>query len=151
MIITVAAIGGGFAWAGTLSGSGPAARGGPSRPATLTAHTGGVTGYIDPCQGIGIDIGLPYAAGTVTALRGRETWKLVRSESNRTYQTYRMVLPTAVAARQHVGENQKFSFDLPPGRYVLVGRYDRGNFETFLDVTIAAGTVLHRDLPDLCK
>lgn len=149
-IVAAVAIGGGFAAAGVLSGSGPAARDGLGRSTPLAAHTGRVTGYIDPCEGI--DIGLPYAAGTVTALRGRQTWKLVASESNRTYQTYRLVLPAAVAAREHVSQNQTFSFDLAPGRYVLVGRYDDGGGgATYADVTIAAGTVLHRDLPDLCK
>jgi hypothetical protein len=103
-----------------------------------------VTGYIDPCEGIPIARS-PYAAGTVTALRGRETWKPAG------HGTWRPQLPAAVAARQHVGENQKFYFDLPPGRYVLVARYDRGNATTLLDVSIAAGRVLHRDLPNLCK
>ena len=78
------------------------------------------------------------------ALRGRETWK---PDGHGTYQ---LQLPATVAARQHVGENQKFYFDLAPGRYVLVARYDRGNGMSFLDVSIAAGRVLHRDVPNLC-
>lgn len=143
MIITAAALGGSFAGAGALFGSGPAARGGPSRPAPLTAHTGGVTGYIDPCEGI--NTGLPYAAGTVTALRGQATWEPAGDR------TYRLQLPATVAARQHVGQNRKFYFHLAPGRYVIVARYDRGNAMTFLDVSIVAGRVLHRDLPNVCK
>ena len=145
VIIIAAALGGGLAGAGALSGSGPAARGSHSRPIPLTAHTGGVTGYIDPCEGILIGTGLPYAAGTVTALRGRETWKPGGDG------TYRLQLPPTVAARQHIAQNRKFYFDLAPGRYVLVARYDRGNAMTFLDVSIVAGRVLHRDLPNLCK
>jgi hypothetical protein len=142
-VITIsAALGGGLAGAGALSGSGPAARGGPSQSLPLTARTGGVTGYIDPCEAI--STGLPYAAGTVTALRGQETWEPAGDG------TYRLQLPATVAARQHVGQNQKFYFDLAPGRYVLVARYDRGIAMTFLDVSIVAGRVLHRDLPDLC-
>jgi hypothetical protein len=143
VMVIAAAIGGGLAGAGALSGGGPAVR-------------AEVTGYIDPCEGMGIGMRyaartLPYAAGTVTALRGSQTWKLVRGESNATYQTYRLVLPAAVAARQHVSQNRRFSFELPPGDYVLVGRYDDGSGTTYLDVTIAAGRVLHRDLPNLCK
>jgi hypothetical protein len=148
-LIVAAAAGGGFAWAGALSGGKPADQGSPSpspsrsQPAPLTAHTGGVTGYIDPCEGVGT--GLPYAAGTVMALRGRETWKPDG------HGTDRLQFPAAVAARQHVGESHKFDFDLAPGQYVLVARYDRGNGMTFLDVSVAAGRVLDRDLPDLCK
>jgi hypothetical protein len=142
VIIISAALGGGFAGAGALHGSRPAARGGPSRPASLTAHTGGVTGYIDPCEAL--TAGLPYAAGTVTALRGQETWEPAGDG------TYRLQLPATVAARQHVGQNRKFYFDLAPGRYVIVARYDRDNAMTFLDVSIVAGRVLHQDLPDVC-
>ncbi len=147
VIIAAVTIGGGLAWAGALSGSGPRARGVPSRPAPLTAHNGAVTGYIDPCEGL--PVRLPFAAGTVTALRGSQTWKL--AGDNGTYQTYRLQLPATVAARQRVGQNQKFYLDLPPGRYVLVGRDSRGDVTTYLDVTISAGRVLHRDLPNLCK
>ena len=142
-LIVAAAAGGGFAGTGALSGSRPAAGSSPGQSAPLTARTGGVTGYIDPCEGI--DIGLPYAAGTVTALRGQETWKPDG------HGTDRLQFPATVAARQHVGANHKFHFDLAPGQYVLLARYDRGNGTSFLDVSIAAGRVLHRDLPDLCK
>lgn len=144
VIIIAAAVGGGLAGAGALSGSGPAARGGPGRPASVGAQVGGVTGYIDTCQGI-LTAASPYAAGTVTAFRGWETLKPVG------HGTYRLQFPAAIAARQHVSENQKFYFDLPPGRYVLVARYDRGNAMTFRDVSISAGQVLHRDLPNTCK
>lgn len=142
-VLIIAAIGGGLAGTGTWSGSRPAAPSGPGRPAPLTAHTGEVTGYIDPCEGV--NVGLPYAAGTVTALRGTETWKPDGPG------TWRLQFPADVAARQHIGENQEFNFDLAPGRYVLVARYDRGNAMSFLDVSIAAGRILHRDLPNLCK
>ncbi len=152
MIMIAAAVGGGLAGAAVLSGSGATAHSGASHPAPLATHTGVVTGYIDPCQGLGIQRGpMPYAAGTVTALHGRQTWKLVAGESNRTYQTYRLVLPTAVAARQHVSQNQKFSLDLPPGQYVLVARYDDGGGITFLDVSVTAGRVLHRNFPNVCS
>lgn len=141
-LVVAVAVGAGIAWTGGFSGSRPAS-GSPGQPARLTAHTGEVTGYIDPCEGI--DIGLPYAAGTVTALSGRPTWKPDG------HGTSRLQLPATVAARQHVDENHTFRFDLAPGQYVLMARYDGGNAVSFLDVTIAAGRDLNRNLPDLCK
>ena len=78
-------------------------------------------------------------------LANKETWKPGGDG------TYRLQLPPAVAARQHVGQNRKFYFDLAPGRYVLAARYDRGNAMTFLDVSVVAGRVLDRNLPNLCK
>jgi len=88
---------------------------------------------------------MPYAAGTVTARRGRQT--SVADGPG----TYRLRLPASVAARQHVRENQAFSFDLPSGQYVLVARYDSANILSFVDVTVAAGRVLHQNFPDMCK
>ena len=149
MIITAAALGGGLAAAGALSGNAPAPRSGPgpvsvpSRHAPLVAQAGTVTGYIEACTGLPVQ--LPYAAGTVTALPGQVTWAPPGAGFSRPR------FPTAVAAQQHVGQNQQFSLHLPPGQYVLVGHYDRGNTTTFLDVSIVAGQVLHRDLPDPCK
>jgi len=143
-LIVVAAVGDCFAAMVALSGSSPAPPGHLGPPAPRPARTGGVTGYIDPCEGLPIQ-GLPYAAGTVTALRGRETWKPDGPG------TSRLQLPATVAARQHVGETQRFTFDLAPGQNVLVARYQNGNAMSFLDVSIAAGRVLHRDLPNLCS
>ena len=51
-------------------------------------------------------MGLPYAAGTVTALRGRETWKPDGPG------TWRLQLPATVAARQHVAEDHQYSLIL---------------------------------------
>jgi hypothetical protein len=143
-LIVVAAVAGCFAAMVALSGSNPAPPGHLSPPAPLTARAGEVTGYIDPCEGLPIQ-GLPYAAGTVTALRGQQTWKPDGPG------TSRLQLPATVAARQHVGANQAFSFDLAPGQYVLVARYQTGNAMSFLAVSVAAGQVLHRDLPNLCR
>jgi hypothetical protein len=143
-LITIAAVaGGGLAGLSALSGGGPAARSGPGRLVLPNARTGEVTGYIDPCEAIGV--GLPYAAGTVTALRGTQTW---RPDGDG---TYRLQLPAAVAASEHVGQNQMFSFRLAPGRYVIVGRYGTGDGMTFLDVSVVVGQVLRQNLPDICK
>jgi hypothetical protein len=127
LIMIAAVAGGGLAGLSAVSGG----------------RTGEVTGYIDPCEAIGV--GMPYAAGTVTALRGTQTWKPAGDGS------YRLQLPAAVAASEHVGQNQMFSFRLAPGRYVVVGHYGSGGGMTFLDVTVVLGRVLRQNLPDDCK
>jgi len=149
-VITIAAaLGGGLAAAGALSGSVPAPRSVPGpasvpgRHAPLAAQAGTVTGYIDACTGLGL--ALPYAAGTVTALPGQVTWVPAGAGTSRPR------FPAVVAARQHVGQDQRFSFQLAPGDYVLVGHYDAGNTTTYVDVAVVAGQVLQRDLPNLCK
>jgi hypothetical protein len=141
VIITAAALGGGLAAAGALSSRGPAPHSAPA-PVSL-ADTGTVTGYIDACTGLALL--QPYAAGTVMALPGQVTWAPAGAGFSRPR------FPATFVAEQHVGQDQQFSFHLAPGHYVLVGHYDRGNTTTFLDVSIVAGQVLHRDLPDLCK
>jgi hypothetical protein len=143
-IIVAAAVGGGLIATGVFTGSRPVTRIGLQRPVPLAARTGAVTGYIDACEGV--EVTRPYhAAGTVTALRGRLTWK----DNSRGTRPLR--LPATAAARQRVAEGQAFSFDLAVGQYALVVRDGGGNVLSFVDVTVTAGRVLHRDLPNLCK
>jgi hypothetical protein len=81
----------------------------------------------------------------VTALRGVEQLRPVPGGEAQ-------VLPTDVAARQHVNENEAFRFALVPGRYVIMAAYDdSGGMQTFLDVDLQPGATLHRNLPDVCK
>ena len=47
-----------------------------------------VVGGIDPCEGIPVHDAPKYAAGTVTVLKGRITWKRIDSQDKR------MVFPT---------------------------------------------------------
>jgi hypothetical protein len=112
-----------------------------------TSKDSAVTGYIEPCVGARI-VGasaLPHAAGTVTALRGRERLRKVADG-------FQQVLPTSVAARVHVDENQPFRLKLAAGDYVLVGSYDdRGSGTTYLSLTLPRHTTLHRNLPNICK
>jgi hypothetical protein len=103
-----------------------------------------VTGYIDACEGMAVQ-GPRHAAGTVTALRGRQTW------TDNGHGTYRLQLPATAAARQHVATGQAFSLDLAAGRYVLVVGGSGGSVLSFVGVSVAAGRVLHQDLPNLCK
>jgi hypothetical protein len=86
------------------------------------------------------------AAATVEALGGQEYLKPVGDG------TYRVVLPTMVAARDRVSQNQKFLLDhLAAGRYVILAQYSGGNVSTSLDVSVAPGQVAEIDLPNTCK
>jgi hypothetical protein len=110
-------------------------------------RSGVVTGYIEPCIG-SVGFGSPappYAAGTVTALRGKTQLRKVADG-------YKEVLPTSVARRTHVKTNEAFRLKLKPGDYVLVGAYDEpGAGTTILSLTVRDGDTLRRNLPDSCK
>jgi hypothetical protein len=145
--IVAAAIGGSLVMTGVLDG-GRTTGGGPGRPLPLPARSGEVTGYLDPCIGAvlpGPGNTPAFAAGTVTALRGRQTWK-------RTADGYQLRLPaTAPAAREHVATNQAFALGLPAGGYTLVARYDDGSGLNVIDVNVRAGQVVRQNFPDICK
>jgi hypothetical protein len=113
--------------------------------------TGAVTGYIQPCNGLGIPLHtstgalLFSATVTVEALRGQEYLKPVG------HGTWLLVLPALVAAQESVTQNQQFRFGhLAPGRYVIRARYSGGNVSTYLNVLVAAGKVVDVDLPNTC-
>jgi hypothetical protein len=147
-VVVAVAIGGGLVVTGVFNG-GRTTGGGPGRPLPLAARTGEVTGYLDPCIGAvlpGRRNTPAFAAGTVTALRGLETWK--RSANG--YQQLRLPA-TAPAAREHVAENQAFALNLPAAQYTLVARYDGGNGVNFINVTVRAGHVVRQNFPDICK
>jgi hypothetical protein len=121
------------------------------QPITGVARTGAVTGYIQPCDGLGVPLytstgaRLFSAAALVEALPGQ------RHSETAADGTYRVVLPTAVAARERVSQNQEFRLDhLAPGRYVILADYTGGNVSTFLDVSVAPGKVAEVDLPNTC-
>jgi hypothetical protein len=116
------------------------------------AQTGAITGYIQPCQGLPFPLyastgaRLFSAAATVEALSGQEYLKPAGDG------TYQVVLPTVVAERERVSQNQKFRLDhLAPGRYVILAQYTGGNVSTSLDVSVAPGKVAEVDLPNTCK
>lgn len=104
-----------------------------------------MTGFIEPCVGVSSHR-MPYAAGTVVALRGVERLRPIRAGEEQ------VVLPTAVAARQHVNQNQRFRFVLAPGPYVLVATYaESGAGRTFLDLRVTSGATVQQNLRDICK
>ena len=121
----------------------------PARPAILT---GTVVGHLDACFALPV-WPARVTPGTVTAVRGTIAWKRVLPG------TWREILPDGPAiARAHISDNyhQVFRFALPPGKYVLIGRWDKvsypaGTAGTTTEVSVSAGTTLHADLPDDCK
>lgn len=114
-------------------------------PVESHARVGAVTGYIDPCFALPPRGQLPYAAGTVVVHRGREHLKPAGPG------WYRIVLGTVVS-QQHIRQNQRFLFvNLPPGQYVLAAVRDHSNVTSTLDVSITAGEVVHRNIPNTCK
>jgi hypothetical protein len=123
----------------------------PSRALPWVAGTGAVTGYIQPCSGLGSPMytstgaRLFSAAAVVEARPGQTSVKPVG------HGVYQMVLPTVVVARERVGQNQRFRLgNLVPGRYVILARYTGGNVSTLLEVTVAPGQVAEVDLPNTC-
>jgi hypothetical protein len=119
------------------------------RLAAPAAATGIVTGHLAACFGIPPANGRRVTPGTVVALRGHITWKPTAPG------TWMIVYPKGPAvASQHISDNydQTFRFALPPGHYVLAGRYDPGpGYDTSREVTVIAGATLRVDLPSLCK
>ena len=123
----------------------------PSLVLPWVAATGVVTGYIQPCSGTGFPVDtstgarLFSAAAVVEALPGQKHLKPAGDG------IYRVVLPSVVAARERVSQNQRFRLDdLAPGRYVILAQYAGGNASTSLDVSVASGQVADVELPDAC-
>jgi hypothetical protein len=121
-------------------------------------RTGTVVGHLDACYGLPQLPGrpLPVTPGTVTAVRGTVSWKPAGPG------TWREIMPNGpVLAKAHISDNyhQVFRFALPPGKYLLIGRYDGSRNDgvsypghtTVTEVSVSAGTTLHADLPNDCK
>lgn len=115
-------------------------------------ETGAVIGYIRPCSGTGFPVDtstgarLFSAAALVEALPGQEHPETAADG------TYRVVLPTVVASRERVSQNEAFELDdLARGRYVILARYAGSNASTYRNVSVAPGRVVMVDLPDTCK
>ena len=129
----------------------PIAGGVPGRALPWAIGTGAVTGYIRPCSGTGFPVDpstgarLFSAAALVEALPGQAHPDTAADG------TYRVVLPTLVASRERVSQNEAFEFDdLTPGRYVVLAQYAGDNLSTYVNVSVAPGQVVMVDLPDTC-
>jgi hypothetical protein len=121
-----------------------------SRPrAEAAAVTGIVTGRLSACFAIAPrNRPLPVTPGTVVVLPGRITWKPIGPGSEQ------LIFPKGpVPAQEHISDNyhQTFRFVLPPGQYVIAGRYGAAtSYYAFSQVTVAAGTVVRVNLPNVC-
>jgi hypothetical protein len=86
------------------------------------------------------------AAALVEALAGQQ--HIVTAPDG----SYWVGLPTVVASRERVSQNQAFVFEgLAPGRYVILAQYAGGNASTYVDVSVAPGQVVTVELPETCK
>lgn len=122
----------------------------PAPTGASIASLGVVIGHLDACAAL--PSGRPVTPGMVTVYLGKETWKRTGHGG------YQLVLPKTAVAHQYISNNysQTFSFTLPPGRYVIVGRYKaeapaKVGALTFSQVTIGIGQLVHADLPNLCE
>ena len=129
-----------------------AAARGDQHPAGLAAGTGIVTGHLPACFGIAPTTKPgPVTPGTVVVLRGKITWKPDGPAA------WHVVFPNGPAvASEHISDNydQTFRFALPPGHYVLAGRYGPSTgseYATFREITVTAGAAIRAELPDVCK
>ena len=121
------------------------------RPALPVVGMGIVTGHLAACFGIAPPNWQQHSTpGTGVALRGKPTWKPDGPG------TWRVVFPKGLpVASEHISDNynQTYRFALPPGHYVLVGRYDYDSgsgYGTFSEVTVTAGRFFRVDLPNRC-
>jgi len=97
---------------------------------------GVVSGGIIPCSGLPVTT--PHnAAGTVSALKGRITWRPVPHGQV-------SVFPTAIAAQEMVGQNATYRLVLDPGPYVLQAGYG------FTEITVQPGDDIYVDIPNMC-
>jgi|HubBroStandDraft_4_1064222.scaffolds.fasta_scaffold00954_5 hypothetical protein len=98
-----------------------------ARPSPIPPSVGTVTGYIDPCYGVG-PMTQPYYSGTVIAVQGGNP---VASEAVATGSAYR--------------------FYLVPGGYRLVAHNTPDRNNRWVDVTVVAGQITRQDIPNTCK
>jgi hypothetical protein len=138
-------------WLGS-SHRAPIAGGIPGRALPWAIGTGAVTGYIRPCSGTGFPVDastgvrLFSAAALVEALPGQAHPETAADG------TYRVVLPTLVASRERVSQNEAFELDdLTPGRYVILAQYAGDNLSTYVNVSVTPGQVVMVVLPNTCK
>jgi hypothetical protein len=118
----------------------------PSPSASIPAGDGVVVGGIDVCNGAGIGTVHGFMAGTVKVLRGKVA--LVPETGGITKQ----VLPSDQVASTRVAKNQKYSFTLPDGSYVLSVKYGGpGAYAPFVSVVVRLGRITQQNIPNLCS
>lgn len=116
------------------------------------AQTGAVTGYVRPCAGIGWPVDPSTGARVFSAAAVVEALPGLAHTQPGGPDPDQLVLPTAVAAREPVPQNEKFLLDqLAPGPYVILAHYAGSNATTFVEVIVAPGQVADVTLPDTCK
>ena len=111
----------------------------------MPAGKGVVSGGIAPCQGIILPDSPRYAAGTVTVLSGRVTWRRLDQASSVA------VLPRTVVAHVTLATNGTYQFVLDPGWYVLQAHYlPPAGVAPYVTVRVRSGTTSNIDIPNEC-
>lgn len=85
--------------------------------AARTARLAGIIGACDPLDNPGSP---PSQGGTVTVLRGQARSGPIMADGRE------FVLPATVVTMEQIKAGQRFSFQLVPGRYVLLARFHDG-------------------------
>lgn len=115
----------------------------------VPAYGARVTGAILRCEGIRLAPGeSPYVEGTVQVLGGNITWQ---PDANRS-DVLRDVLPSHAIAEQAVGFGDRYTFELPPGHYVLnVLHAPAGAYASqYVAVTLQPGDNRIVNIPNTC-
>lgn len=117
--------------------------------ACTPSSEGSVVGGVLPCLALAIaPPGPHYVAAIITVVKGSTSWKPSGAPG-----TFVVVFPATVVAKETVGTNETYSFDLPPGRYVLRASYLMSanvGVSAWADVTVTAGTTEYVDVSDRC-
>lgn len=121
----------------------------PTTEPTAQQEPGVMTGFLEQCVGRRRPGSppLPYATGTVFALRGAIRVQPIPGGDQE-------ILPTERVGRQHVDRNTPYRFVLPAGSYVIAFSYPWGpDLEPMagIDVTVLPGETVHMNLPNVCK
>jgi hypothetical protein len=115
----------------------------------VPSSVGRVSGGITRCEAL-TTRPLPgetrYVAGTVQVLRGDAAWVPDASDSAVLHD----VLPTEVVAQETVGFGERYSFDLPPGHYVLNRLVNAGSALQYTSFVLNPGEERTVNIPNTC-
>ncbi|MHB8323933.1 MAG: hypothetical protein ACYDHB_05845 [Candidatus Dormibacteria bacterium] len=146
-LAVASALAAGLFAAGCQPGLDGAATPAPPAPTTIPSGEGLITGGIDACFGVPPKQSPGFVAGTVIVFGGSVTQVPWAGGS-------RDVLPTDMVAKKTVAAHQRYRIVLPPGKYVLVGRYAGATSDQvgpWVATTLSVGEDVVRDIPNECK
>jgi hypothetical protein len=108
-----------------------------------------VTGGVMPCSGLPLPGHVHFAAAQVTLLSGKVTWH----PGPQGGPTLIDQLPTEVEATQRVGADEKYTFIVKPGDYVIQAVYlpvNDDGAKPYVSTTLRSGDDVELDIPSHC-